>query len=582
MKKKILQIKLSFLGFFMFFALSLMVSPVLGQNLVKNGGFEDTGLRTWNVNNLLAYKTLSATVLLPQWTHVGGVIDVHHRTHLGMGCPGNDSQHVDLNTNGVISQNVSGLTIGINYTLTFYTSVHTNLNTHYNSCTPWGNAYATASIVNNPSGTQVLSAPVSEPPTNVGIWTKRTYGFMASDSNITITFRGDSSCYSQGGVLIDSVVIWSVCNPDCQDTSTACNPDCQDDDWYEIGTTDAPMSNTVHAYRIGNAGIGTANPIWNFKLTVDNRDDIYQQNDNRNAIYAGAMHTDCSFGYGVLINTNTLGGTKALAVQGDGNDKAVIYGNGMSWFSNGMNLGGPPPPPEEICSGEVTSHLLTINGTGLISGMNITSDMRFKENIEPIDNTDEIIRKLNPVSYQYKTAEFADRNFPEGSTYGFIAQELKEVLPYTVTKEKDGYYSVNYIALIPVLTKAIKDQQTEIETLKAKVEAVEEVNKIKGELEGGAATQKVDINKTAMLMQNAPNPLNDVTFIDFYLPASTTSAFIKVTDNSGRLIQAFPINKTGYGQLELNCANMVSGTYHYSLIVNDTVIDTKTMLITKN
>lgn len=580
MKKTALQIKLSFLGVFMAFALLLMVSPVVGQNLVQNGGFEDTGIRTWAPNHINAYKTLSATVLLPKWTHVGGVIDVHNRIHLGMGCPGNDSQHVDLNTNGVISQNVSGLKVGLNYTLTFYTSVHTNLNSHYNDCTPWGNADATALIVNNPSGTQVLTAHVTEPPTNVGVWTMRTYGFMATDSNITITFRGDSSCYSQGGVLIDSVVIWSVCNPDCQDTTTACNPDCQDDDWYEVGTTDAPMSNTVHAYRIGNAGIGTNNPVWNFKLTVDNRDDIYQQNNNRNAIIATAMHTECSFGYGILVNTNPLAGTKALAVQGNGVDRAVIFGNGKSWFGNVMTLGGNPPA--DACQDLPSTHILTINGTGLINSMNITSDSRFKDNIEPIENTDEIIKKLNPVTYQYKTTEFADRNFPEGSTYGFIAQELKEVLPYTVTEEKDGFYSVNYIALIPVLTKAIKDQQAEIETLKAKVEAIAEANKIQGSLEGGIPTQKVDINKAAMLMQNSPNPLNDVTFIDFYLPASATSAFIKVTDNNGRLIQAFPINKTGYGQLELNCANMVSGTYYYSLIIDNNIIDTKTMLIAKN
>ena len=35
------------------------------------------------------------------------------------------------------------------------------------------------------------------------------------------------------------------------------------------------------------------------------------------------------------------------------------------------------------------------------------------------------------------------------------------MLPNTVKQENDGYYSVNYIALIPVLTQAIKEQHQE-------------------------------------------------------------------------------------------------------------------------
>ncbi len=562
MKKTVLQIKLSFLVALM----AIAFSPVFGQNLVQNESFE-VSTPLVPTSGFTEFYVVPSSSTIGNWNYISGDIDLHHSRHHTMGCPvGGGNQHIDLNLDGVIEQNITGLLAGVNYNLSFFRSVHRLLSTY---CSPSETATATVEVINTSSGAVISTFPITSTTADVGIWTQESGIFTATVSNITLRFSGTNSCYGNGGVLIDLVSISSVCNPDCQD-----------DDWYEVGTTSAPMSNTVNAYRIGNAGIGTNNPAWNFKLTVDNRDDIYQQNNSRNAIYATAMHTECSFGYGILVNTNPLAGTKALAVQGNSVDRAIIYGNGKSWFGNVMTLGGNPPA--DACQDLPSTHILTINGTGLINGMNITSDSRFKDNIEPIENTDEIIKKLNPVTYQYKATEFADRNFPEGNTYGFIAQELKEVLPYTVTKEKDGYYSVNYIALIPVLTKAIKDQQAEIEALKAKVEAIAEVNKIQGSLEGGTPIQKVDINKAAMLMQNSPNPLNDVTFIDYYLPATATSAFIKVTDNNGRLIQAFPINKTGYGQLELNCANMVSGTYHYSLIINNNVIDTKTMLIAKN
>jgi septal ring factor EnvC (AmiA/AmiB activator) len=48
---------------------------------------------------------------------------------------------------------------------------------------------------------------------------------------------------------------------------------------------------------------------------------------------------------------------------------------------------------------------------------------------------------------------------------GFIAQEIQKVLPMLVTEgsDKDKTLSVNYISLIPLLTKAIQEQQTQIE-----------------------------------------------------------------------------------------------------------------------
>jgi hypothetical protein len=556
MKKISLQIKVRALSTFLTLTLLLMFSPVFGQNFVQNGSFELSSPLVTDTTLTGAYITLGGTNTLTNWPHTG-TVDVHSYRHWNMGCPaGGDTQHIDLNLNGSITQTISGMATGAKYVLSFYTSVHAKM-----FCT--GNASATVklgSIVN-----ETLNLTSANKP-----WTQHAYTFTATSTSAVLSFQGDSSCYEFGGVLIDLVSI-----------TPFCDNACQDDDWYEVGTTTAPMSINANAYRMANAAIGTGNPVWNFKLTIDNREDVFQQNNNRNAIHATAMHTDCSFGYGILVNTNPLGGTKAVAVQGNGMDRAVIYGNGKSWFSNTMSLGGPPPPVEVICPDAISEHILIINGTGVINGMFISSDSRFKDNIEPIENTDEIIKKLNPVAYQYKTDEFKDRNFPAGNTYGFIAQELNEVLPDAVNKERDGYYSVNYIALIPVLTKAIKDQQTEIEALKAKVEEIAEVNKMQGSIEGTPA-QKVEINKTAMLMQNTPNPLNDVTFIDYYLPASATSAFIKVTDNNGRLIQAFPINKTGYGQLELNCINMASGTYYYSLLIDNNVIDTKTMVISKN
>jgi len=66
------------------------------------------------------------------------------------------------------------------------------------------------------------------------------------------------------------------------------------------------------------------------------------------------------------------------------------------------------------------------------------------------------------------------------------------------------------------------------------------------------------------------------------LPLNATNAFLRVIDNNGKLVKAFPINQTGFGQIELDCTNLASGQYHYSLLVNSKLIDTKSMIIASN
>ena len=93
-------------------------------------------------------------------------------------------------------------------------------------------------------------------------------------------------------------------------------------------------------------------------------------------------------------------------------------------------------------------------------------------------------KKLNPVTYDYKTSEFQDLNLSIGLQYGFIAQEVQQVIPELVQNvikpefkndKKDAnskgeeFATLNYTALIPILTKAIQEQQTTIEDLQKQI-----------------------------------------------------------------------------------------------------------------
>lgn len=126
-----------------------------------------------------------------------------------------------------------------------------------------------------------------------------------------------------------------------------------------------------------------------------------------------------------------------------------------------------------------TEHNLYVNGA-VIATADVTafstSDRRLKENIKPIVNPLQKIKKLNGVTFDWRklTKEEEDQKFQlnRGADIGVIAQEVEEVLPEIVTtREKTGYKAVKYEKLTALLIEAVKEQQTQIDELKALVKA---------------------------------------------------------------------------------------------------------------
>jgi hypothetical protein len=112
---------------------------------------------------------------------------------------------------------------------------------------------------------------------------------------------------------------------------------------------------------------------------------------------------------------------------------------------------------------------LQVNGTGVWgAGAYVNgSDLRLKENISYLDNSLELIKKMKPVTYNYKESYSKDNS----TQTGFIAQDLKELLKdknYVdgIVKQGPEYMSVAYQNIIPLLVKSIQEQQQEIEELK--------------------------------------------------------------------------------------------------------------------
>ena len=98
------------------------------------------------------------------------------------------------------------------------------------------------------------------------------------------------------------------------------------------------------------------------------------------------------------------------------------------------------------------------------------SDRRLKDHIETLSATLQKIDQIRGVRFEYKD----QRKYAAGPKIGVIAQELQKVYPEMVTTGKDGFLKVDYTQLTGILIQAIKEQQKEIEDLKAQMNKQQE------------------------------------------------------------------------------------------------------------
>jgi len=118
---------------------------------------------------------------------------------------------------------------------------------------------------------------------------------------------------------------------------------------------------------------------------------------------------------------------------------------------------------------------ITVSG-GSSTAYNTSSDYRLKENIAPVSDGITRLQQLKPSRFNF----IVD---PAKTVDGFIAHEVQAVVPEAITGEKDAvdddgnpvYQGIDQSKLVPLLTAALQEAIGEIESLKARVAALESV-----------------------------------------------------------------------------------------------------------
>ena len=154
----------------------------------------------------------------------------------------------------------------------------------------------------------------------------------------------------------------------------------------------------------------------------------------------------------------------------NGTVKVLIAANngrgGDTFFNGGGNF---------AINTDTASYKLHVNGTAYATGAaGALSDLRHKKNVlSTLKGINELMR-LNPVEFEWNEDKITDSGM-SGVHLGFIAQEIMEILPNSVLIQpnSENTLGLKYNEFIPLLVKAIQEQQAQIESLKSKIESLE-------------------------------------------------------------------------------------------------------------
>lgn len=296
--------------------------------------------------------------------------------------------------------------------------------------------------------------------------------------------------------------------------------------WVALGSSGASSlwtasGNDIYNSNSGNVGIGTSNPSSKLHLfgplrigsgdSVSTRVDLHRVDSGSRTAALGYLAANNSLylsndeGGSILFR---IGGTNYAAMQSGGangvftlfgtNPTALFQGSipslslkttqsgNREWRLAGGYVSASTFSLVDATAGQArmtvdssgrvgigmtpTTYALEVSGgAGKTDGSNVwsvVSDARFKNIVDYIPNALALVEKMKPIRYEWN--ELHDQKYGKepGIKYGFTAQNVREVIPEFIKSDKEGYLWINSSGYEAVLTKAIQEQQKQIDELK--------------------------------------------------------------------------------------------------------------------
>ena len=119
------------------------------------------------------------------------------------------------------------------------------------------------------------------------------------------------------------------------------------------------------------------------------------------------------------------------------------------------------------------SATLEVNGDVYATNMYLSSDARYKTNVQDLLQALETVLQLRGVKHNWTTAKVNGKTFSPETTLGFIAQEVEQHLPELVRTDAQGYKTVDYAKISVLLVEAVKAQQKQLNAQEKRLQRIE-------------------------------------------------------------------------------------------------------------
>jgi hypothetical protein len=248
------------------------------------------------------------------------------------------------------------------------------------------------------------------------------------------------------------------------------------DSGVDLSTNDVVAVKTANTERMrvdasGQVGIGTTSPASTFHVSGDNprgrftdtpnsvNFDIFMGDDNATVglqtnhelkiMTNDTERMRISNGGQFTLNPASVPSSPTLSINQSNNTKALAF------FTAGTERGN-----------------ITVFDSSV--AFNTSSDYRLKENVVTDWDATSRLKQLKPSRFNFKENK-------DITVDGFLAHEVSGIIPEAITGEKDAVdkdgnieaQSIDQSKLVPLLTKALQEAVAKIETLEAKVTALE-------------------------------------------------------------------------------------------------------------
>jgi hypothetical protein len=216
-----------------------------------------------------------------------------------------------------------------------------------------------------------------------------------------------------------------------------------------------------------------------------------------------------------------------------------------------------------------------VHATGYIysQGQFLGSDKNIKKNIETIKDPMKLLEKINGVTFNWNYPEEVKEMNTDVLNYGFIAQNIEEVIPSLVITATNGFKAVNYDGIIPVLVECVKKQEGVIADLTDKLEENTQYTYfVHSRLMENAPIENYQLKSVR------PNPASDNVSVDYVIPGDCKNCEIRMFDLTGIQVLADKLSGSG-SSVNLDTSSVLSGTYLISLIVDGRVVAAQRLVI---